>query len=47
VNDREFLVIERDGKGGEDARDKKIVRIDIANATDISGRASLPRNGPP
>ena len=42
VNDVEFLVIERDGKAGKLARQKKIVRIDITKATDISGRDSLP-----
>ncbi|MGH7169303.1 MAG: esterase-like activity of phytase family protein [Gemmataceae bacterium] len=47
VNDREFLVIERDGLRGKDARDKKIFRIDIAKATDISGRASLPMKSLP
>ncbi|HTU20600.1 MAG TPA: esterase-like activity of phytase family protein [Gemmataceae bacterium] len=47
VNDHEFLVIERDGKRGKEARDKKIVRIDIAKATDISDRASLPMKGLP
>jgi hypothetical protein len=47
VNDHEFLVIERDGKPGKQARDKKIVRIDVAKATDISARESLPTKGLP
>jgi len=47
VNDTEFLVIERDSKRGKDARDKKIFRIDIANATDISDRATLPKDRGP
>ena len=42
INDREFLVIERDGQPGSEARFKKIVRIDLANATDVSGIANLP-----
>jgi hypothetical protein len=47
VNDHEFLVIERDGLHGKEARHKKIVRIDIAKATDISARTSLPVKGLP
>lgn len=45
VNDHEFLVLERDGRGlnsGNTAQFKKIFTIDIAGATDISGVASLP-----
>lgn len=44
VNDHEFLVIERDGKGGSDAKFKKIIKIDISGATDVSGVASLPKS---
>jgi hypothetical protein len=47
VNDHEFLVLERDGKAGSSAKFKKIFKIDIAGATDISGIASLPKSGVP
>ena len=47
VNDHEFLVLERDGKPGKEARDKRIVRIDIAEATDISAGTHLPLKGLP
>jgi hypothetical protein len=46
VNDHEFLVLERDGKAGADAAVKKLFRIDIANATDISA-VTLPATGVP
>lgn len=47
VNDHEFLVIERDDNAGEQAKVKKIVKIDIAAASDISGVAALPATGAP
>ncbi|MDD5438623.1 MAG: esterase-like activity of phytase family protein [Candidatus Omnitrophica bacterium] len=47
VNGSEFLVIERDGKGGKAAGTKKIYLIDIAKATDISSVALLPATGAP
>jgi hypothetical protein len=47
VGDHEFLVIERDGKAGKDAACKKIFRIDIAGATDVSGVAALPAGALP
>ena len=50
INDHEFLVLERDGRGlnsGNSAQFKKIFRIDIAAATDISGVASLPTTSTP
>ncbi|MEO7717057.1 MAG: esterase-like activity of phytase family protein [Capsulimonas sp.] len=43
VNDHEFLVIERDGKAGASAGFKKIYKIDITGATDVSNVASLPK----
>jgi hypothetical protein len=46
VNDREFLVLERDGKAGAEAKFKKVFRIDIGSATDI-GAATLPATGVP
>lgn len=42
ISPTEFLVIERDGKPGEDAKCKHIKRIDIAGATDISDLNRLP-----
>lgn len=42
VNDRQFLVLERDGKAGRQARFKQVVRIDLSGATDVSDRAALP-----
>jgi hypothetical protein len=47
VNEHEFLVIERDRRIGAAARDKRVVRIDIGGASDISGIASLPAAGTP
>ena len=45
INDHEFLVIERDGLGGTAAKFKKIYRIDIQGATDVSKLSALPRTG--
>lgn len=42
VNDHQFLVVERDGKAGEEAATKKIYLIDISGATDVSKMATLP-----
>ena len=47
VNDREFLVLERDGKGGTDAAFKRVFKIDLSGATDVSGVAALPAGGLP
>lgn len=47
VNDREFLVIERDGQAGNNARFKKIFKIDITSATDVRNLATLPTSGLP
>jgi hypothetical protein len=47
VNDHEFLVLERDGRGGTDARNKKVFKVDLSDATDISSRNSLPATGIP
>lgn len=44
INDHEFLVLERDGKAGTAAGFKKIFKIDVAGATDVSGIASLPKS---
>jgi len=47
VNDREFLVLERDGRAGSNARFKKVIKIDITHATDVRGVAKLPTAGLP
>lgn len=44
INDHEFLVVERDGKGlgdGSNAVVKQLFKIDLAGATDVSNIASL------
>lgn len=38
----QYLVLERDSKRGEEARYRRLVHIDLTNATDISGIESLP-----
>ncbi|HEY3788809.1 MAG TPA: esterase-like activity of phytase family protein, partial [Urbifossiella sp.] len=47
INDREFLVLERDGLGGKDAKIKKIHRINLTNASDVSAVKCLPSTGLP
>lgn len=47
VGDRTFLVIEKDGNGGELARVRRIYRIDLAEATDVTRTAALPSRGVP
>ncbi|MGL4550614.1 MAG: esterase-like activity of phytase family protein [Gemmataceae bacterium] len=42
VNARRFLVLERDGKAGTDAKVKRLYLIDTAGATDVSGVEALP-----
>jgi hypothetical protein len=42
INNQEFLVLERDSKGGKDAAFKKIYHINLAGATDVSAVAALP-----
>jgi hypothetical protein len=42
IDDHRFLVIERDNQTGQNATFKKIVKIDITGATDISEIAALP-----
>lgn len=39
---RQFLVLERDSRAGADARTKKLFRIDLDGATDVSQTAALP-----
>lgn len=49
INDHEFLVDERDGKGlGDDSAAvvKKLFKIDLAGATDVSGLATLDATSP-
>jgi len=52
INEHQFLVIERDGRGfgrdaQNDARFKRIYLIDIDGATDVSNVANLPTTGLP
>ncbi len=47
INSNEFMVIERDGSAGTSAAVKKIYRINIAAATDVSAIATLPNTGLP
>jgi hypothetical protein len=47
INGHEFLVLERDGRGGAEAVTKKIFKVDLEGATDITSRESLPANGVP
>jgi hypothetical protein len=47
VNDRQFLVIERDNLGGEAAKAKRLMLIDISEATDVSAIPALPGNALP
>jgi Esterase-like activity of phytase len=48
INDHEFPAIERDGRDGRagaDAAFKRLVKIDITGATNVSGIAALPTTG--
>jgi len=47
VNDHTFLVLERDSKGGLEAKTKKLFLIDIREASDVSQLSSLPTKGLP
>lgn len=47
VNDHEFLVLERDSRPGAEAVFKRIFKIDLAGATDLSQRDVLPPDGIP
>ena len=42
INDHEFLVIERDGLPGEGAQFKKIMKIDLTEASEIQHLNKLP-----
>jgi hypothetical protein len=44
VNDEEFIVLERDGVGGLKAKFKKLVKVNLGHATDISKVDVLPAN---
>ncbi len=46
-DDHRFLVIERDNQPGQNAAFKRIMKIDIAGASDISGIESLPHKKVP
>jgi hypothetical protein len=47
INGHQFLVLERDGRGGAAAASKKIYIIDGAGASDITTRETLPADGIP
>ena len=47
INDHEFLVLERDNKAGKEAAFKKLFRIDIGGASDVTKVAKLPAKGLP
>ncbi len=47
LNEKDFLVIERDGKSGQNAKFKKILKADISKCTDVSGIERLPSEGLP
>lgn len=47
VHDTQFLTIERDSQAGNEARFKKLVLIDIRDASDISAVDSLPEKAIP
>jgi hypothetical protein len=47
INDHEFLVLERDNKAGKEAAFKKLFRIDVSGASDVSKLAKLPAKGLP
>jgi hypothetical protein len=45
VNERQFLVVERDGLEGAKAAFKRLYLADLAGATDVAGQETLPREG--
>jgi hypothetical protein len=47
INDHEFLVLERDNKGGTEAGFKQIFKIDVAGASDVSDVETLPTKALP
>lgn len=47
INENEFLVIENDGEMGDSAKHKKIYRVNICDATDVSQVNHLPSNDLP
>lgn len=47
LSSTDLLALERDGKAGLEAEAKLITRINLAEATDVSAIASLPRTGLP
>ncbi len=47
IDDHRLLVLERDSKGGDDAKFRRIFGVDLDGASDVSGVESLPRAGVP
>jgi hypothetical protein len=42
VNEQELLVLERDGRAGTNAQTKKIFKINLSGASDVSAQSALP-----
>ena len=47
INAHEVLVLERDGKGGQEAVTKKLFKVNLSGATDITRHETLPVEGIP
>ena len=47
ISSTEFLVLERDGDGGDEAHFKAVTHVDASQATDISNVSQLPTQGLP
>ena len=47
INDHELITIERDGNKGEEAAFKRLYKIDLSGASDVSAIAALPTEGLP
>jgi hypothetical protein len=47
IDDHRFLVIERDGKAGTESQFKKIMQIDLENASEVASVEKLPANDLP
>ncbi|MGH7132511.1 MAG: esterase-like activity of phytase family protein [Phycisphaerales bacterium] len=47
VGEGSFLVIEKDGKPAEEAKVRRVYRVEIGDATDVSAIAKLPSRGLP
>jgi hypothetical protein len=43
----QYLVLERDGESGKDARYRKLIQIDLSHATDVTNMSKLPAGDSP